>query len=115
MAEKSEHGVHERLLYSIFGLGGFYLVLMVIIAFKALIISRKVEQSDYKKGLISLGVSYFFLTGATVVLIISILVDTIVVWKQSLIVAVIILLGVAFYFVYEGFVKPTGAVKTNEI
>jgi hypothetical protein len=90
--------------YAIFAFGGVCLVLLIFVAFRAVRISRTTTEPAYKKGLTSLGVSYFILSVAIIVQIIGILVSR---SDKTLNVVAIVLIGITFYFIYEGFVKPT--------
>jgi hypothetical protein len=84
------------------------LVLLLIIAIKALGIAKRTIDETYRAGLRALGTSYTILFAGTFTLILNSFDfdDT-----KLLIVVAVMLLVVAFYFIYAGFVKPSGVKK----
>jgi hypothetical protein len=84
------------------------LVFLLVIAIKALNITKRTVDEAYKSGLRSLGTSYIILFAGTFTLLLNSLdFDE----SKLLIVVAVMLLVVAFYFIYAGFVKPSGAKK----
>jgi hypothetical protein len=84
------------------------LVLLLVIAIKALRIAKRTLDETYKAGLRALGTSYTILFAGTFTLILNAFdFDD----SKLLIVVAVMLLVVAFYYIYAGFVKPSGAKK----
>lgn len=93
-------------LYAVLAFGMACLVLLLVIAIRALALTGKTEDLIHKRGLKALGISYIFLFCAIVTLILNILVFD---EMKELILVAIGLLCVGFIFVHEGFVKPTSS------
>jgi hypothetical protein len=85
------------------------LVFLLVIAIKALNIAKRTTDAGYKAGLRALGISYSVLFAGTFTLILNGLeIDD----SKFMIIVAVMLLVVAFYFIYAGFVKPSSTNKS---
>jgi len=90
--------------YFIYLFGIVCIILMLVIAMKALVLSKRTSDAVFKNGLNALGISYLFLFAS----IVAFLLNTAVFKNDQYVSLIAILLLIAgFYFIYGGFVKPT--------
>ncbi|MHA1791658.1 MAG: hypothetical protein ACTSVI_03370, partial [Promethearchaeota archaeon] len=82
----------------------FSLLIITIMAFRSLALAKKTEDIKYKKGLQSFGISFILLISVIVLIVINSVILSH--YDKNLETVIIILLEIAFYFIYTGFVKP---------
>ncbi|MBN2153551.1 MAG: hypothetical protein JW839_19000 [Candidatus Lokiarchaeota archaeon] len=81
--------------------------LLVVMTARSLSLSRKATEAHVKRGMLSFTAAFALFIGSVVCLLVSELMSYVSVLETT----AVVLAVVAFYFVYEGFVKPASRAR----
>ncbi|MFX0099634.1 MAG: hypothetical protein ACFFCS_08635, partial [Candidatus Hodarchaeota archaeon] len=98
LAEISEYIIYVTVVY--------YLLIILLMAIRSLSLQKKISDPQQKNGLIALGTSFLLLIGCVLLLVIN--AGILEHYDKTLEIITICLAMVSFYFVYMGFVRPSG-------